>query len=391
MSTQRDNAMIPVSVMTGFLGAGKTTILNTLLKDDTLADTAVIINEFGDVGLDHLFVEQTTEDGIIELSSGCLCCTVRGDLVDTLENLLRKLDNGRIKALKRIVIETTGLADPAPVLHAIFAHPYLSQRYAIDGVVTLVDAVNGLQTLDQQEEAVKQVAVADRLIISKTDLTDKTIPADLKARLRALNPTALMLESSKDNISASNLLDTGLFNPATKTPDVQRWLNAEAAGDETGHHDHDHHNHHGHGHDHGHGHHDHHHDVNRHGDAIRSFSITTDRAVAERNFVLFLDLLRSAHSEKILRVKGIVKLVEAPDRPVVFHAVQSVFHTPEVLDQWPDEDHSTRMVFITKDLPESFVAELFDAFTDALKSDTPDSKVMADNPLAPPGLRSMHT
>src|SRR6476661_3090455 len=162
-------ARIPVTVNTGFLGAGKTTLLNRLLRDPALADTVVIVNEFGEIGLDHLLVE-TASDGMILLAAGCLCCTVRGDLIATLEDLLRKRDNGRIAPFKRVVIETTGLADPAPILHAILYHPYLSLRYALAGVVTLVDAVNGAATLDGHEEAVKQVAMADRLVLTKTDL-----------------------------------------------------------------------------------------------------------------------------------------------------------------------------------------------------------------------------
>ena len=377
---------VPVSILTGFLGAGKTSLLNRLLKDPDLTDTAVIINEFGDVSLDHLLVEASS-DGIIELSDGCLCCTVRGELVDTLADLMDRMQTGKIKPLKRVVIETTGLADPAPVLQSVMGNPVIAQSYRLDGVVTVVDAANGLSTLDHHEEAVKQVAMADRLVISKISLATPDVVIALKTRLRALNPRAPMIDGDLPEAGKAELFHCGLYDPATKTADVGRWLQDEVAAE---HHDHDHeHGHCGHencGHDHHH--HHHHHDENRHGADIRSFSLVHDRPIEPMALEMFVDLLRSAHGEKLLRMKAIVSMTDNPDRPLILHGVQTVFHAPQRMAAWPDPaDRRTRMVLITKDLPEAFVRDLFDAFTGKPRIDRPDRQALEDNPLAVPGLR----
>jgi G3E family GTPase len=352
----------PVTLLTGFLGSGKTTVLNHILKQPEMAATAVIVNEFGEIGIDHLLVEKATDD-VVLMSSGCLCCTMRGDIVDTLTNLFVDRAKGRIPGFERVVIETTGLADPAPILHALMTDPIIGERYMIDGVVTTIDAVNGSGTLDRQPEALKQAAVADRLLLTKGDLADDATRAALEARLKALNPTAKLQAVAQGAVDPKFLFGLGLFDPETKSVDVQRWLREEAFA-ETHEDEHD-----------GHGHHRHEHpDVNRHDENIRAFCITRDKPISWTAFSGWLDALASMRGADLLRIKAIVAIEDRPGQPVVLHGVQHLFHPPVLLPEWPSEDHRTRIVFITRDLPQEQIEKSLAAFADA---DEPETKAAA--------------
>lgn len=392
---------LPISVLTGFLGSGKTTLLSRLIRDPAMVRTAVIINEFGEVGLDHLLVEQADENTVL-MDSGCLCCTIRSDLADTLRDLYLRRSRGEIPEFDRVVIETTGLADPAPILHTLMTDPLIASRFRLDGVVSTIDTVHGMKQLDEHEESLKQAAVADRVVLTKTDIADKATVDALRRRLHDLNPGAVHVDAQTDKHLPVLLFDAGLYNPATKSLDVQRWLRAEAYedGHDHAHHDHDHdhcdhdhghchhdhgheqhshahdhahahddhshcdHDHghcdHDHGHDHGHDHAHHHHDVNRHNDKISSFVIRSEAPLPWDNLVGFFEAVAKAQGDNILRVKGLLNVAEA-DRPIVIHGVQHLFHPPVQLDAWPTADHSTRIVFIVKDLKRETVQSLFDA------------------------------
>ena len=346
MSSTESSSLIPVTLLTGFLGSGKTTVLNHVLKEPGMAATAVIVNEFGEIGLDHLLVERSSED-VVLLNSGCLCCTVRGDIVDTLTNLFVDRVKGKIPFFLRVAIETTGLADPAPILHTLMTDPIVAARYMLDGVVTTVDAVNGTGTLDKQREAVKQAAVADRLLLTKSDLVEPAVRQRIEGRLKALNPSAPIVPVAQGAVDPALLFNIGFYDPVTKSADVRRWLRDEAF--ESGHnHEHEHL------------------DVNRHDDRIRAFCIIRERPISWTALSAWLDVLAEMRGDDLLRLKAIVALSDRPDQPVVLHGVQHLFHPPVLLPEWPSEDHRTRMVFITRDLPREAIETTLTAFEDAI-------------------------
>jgi G3E family GTPase len=323
-------APIPVSVLTGFLGSGKTTMLGHLLRQPAFSRTAVIINEFGEIGLDHELIEKS-EDSVIALTTGCLCCKVRTDLTETMHDLLRRRDRGDCTAFDRIVIETSGLADPAPILHALMTDAGLAGCVVLDGVVTTVDAVTGEATLEREAVSRKQIAVADRIVLSKLDLTDGAA-ASLLARLATLNPGAPALHAAHGRIEAETLFGVALHGAMAGARDITSWL---SQAPEHSHHQHD--------------------------AEIKTYTIVRPAPLQAVALTLFLEALAEHCGADLLRLKGIVNIAESPQRPAVIHGVQHVFHAPAWLERWPSTDRRSRMVFITRRIPRRWVEVLLDA------------------------------
>lgn len=367
---------LPISLLTGFLGSGKTTLLNALIRHPESGTLAVIINEFGEIGLDHDLVAKTDDETVL-LSGGCLCCTVRGELIETLSRLYARRAKGEVPPFDRVLIETTGLADPTPILQALILDPTVASQFVLDGVITTIDAVNGLATLGDHELAVKQAAVADRLLLTKTDLADPSRLDELTARLRVINPAARPIPVVQGKIAPDQLFGVGVYDPVSKSPDVQAWLQAEAyARDAASHDDHDHapdHAHHGHDH---HGSHDHAHeaahghDVNRHDDHIKAFCITYDKPIRLDALAGWLDTMLMLRGRDMLRIKAILNL-EGEDKPAVLHGVQEIFHPLVSLDAWPDADRRSRIVFITRDMDPSFLEATLREFNEGKPADAP--------------------
>lgn len=342
------SVITPVTLLTGFLGSGKTTLLNRLLKHPSMSETAVLINEFGAVSIDHLLVREASENMIV-MSNGCICCSVAGDMVTALRDLYFKRANNEIPMFKRVVIETTGLADPAPIMHTLIEMPLVAARYSLSGIVVTVDAAHGMKQLDEHAESVKQAAVADRIVITKTDVVARDVTEKLRARIAALNPGAIIFEAVAGEIDPDLLFDTGLYQPGAKTTDVQKWLRAEAyrplpaktglfqPPEQPRH------------------------DGSRHDKRIRAFAVIVDAPVVWQNLVDALEMLISMRGEQILRIKGIVNIANETT-PRAIHAVQHTIYPAARLPNWPDADHRTRLVFITRDLDENFIRDTLKSF-----------------------------
>lgn len=344
---------LPVSVLTGFLGGGKTTLLAHLIRQPGMARVACVINEFGEVGLDHLLIARSAEDTVV-LEGGCICCTVRNDLIDTLHALFMRRLRGEIPEFDRVVIETTGLADPAPILHTLMSHPLIAARYRLDGVIAVVDAVHGATWFDQYPESVKQAAVADRLVVTKSDVATPDTTAGLIARLRALNPAAAVIVAVQGVVAPAALFDAGLYNPRTKSPEVGRWLNEAAYvhGPECAPgrgHDHSHHP--GHGHD----------------RRVASFCLVIDEPLPWERFLNFIDDLIARHGERVLRLKGLLNVRDS-EGPLVVHGVQHLFHPAVPLADWPGPDHRSKLVLITRDLGRDEVEGLLNTHLSAVEA-----------------------
>ncbi|WP_088347892.1 MULTISPECIES: GTP-binding protein [Rhodomicrobium] len=330
---------IPITLITGFLGSGKTTLLNNLLRDPGMADTAVIINEFGDVAIDHLLVESAIENAVV-LQGGCICCTVRGDLVDTLTDLTAKAARGELPPFSRIAIETTGLADPTAIAQIFATEPSLASQFTLRAVVTTVDAANAAGQLDQFDEARQQVALADVLILTKADLVEPDAVAALSERLRRINPGAEIVPVLHGAISPADLFDRAPEAPSGSGEGALRWLKAEAFDGSRAHH------HHGDGHSH-------------HDDAIKAFAVTLDTPIESAALRQWLNAVLSLRGKDLLRMKGIVN-VRGAAGPLVVHAVQAIVHPPVRLAAWPSADHSTRIVFITRNISQAALQRSLD-------------------------------
>ena len=348
----------PVTLVTGFLGSGKTTLINTALRSPELAKTVVIVNEFGEVGLDHqLFA--SSSDSVVVLENGCLCCTVRSDLVGTLNSLYHARQAGEIPSFDNVVIETSGLAEPGPVLQAFLSEPTLDGLYRVASVLTLVDAVNWPGTSESHDESVRQVALADQIRITKLDMVTgdrQNGSSRIRRDLRRINPSAEIAEVDWSSAVVAKLLRSPGFDSADRRADPRPWLNLQAYQNAShGHascsddHDHQKHDHSCHAHSH-----------HLEGKGIENFVLTRERPLVREEAQFLLDGIAQNLGAGLLRVKGLVNIADEPGRPAVIQGAQHLLHTMTWLDRWPDSDHRTRIVFITQGIPRDSLKDIID-------------------------------
>jgi len=330
---------IPISVITGFLGSGKTTLLKKLLRHPGMANAAVIVNEFGEESIDHELLE-TSSERMALLDNGCLCCTVRTDLQETLRDILTKRIHGEVIQFDRVFVETTGLADPAPVVQTLASDSLLADKFRLDCVVTLVDAVNALVQLDSLSEPIKQAAIADRLLITKSDIATSGQVVELRARLAEINPQALILEAVHGEVDPATLIDVGLTSRQAAADKLKRWIGPLGAQNRVGPAAPG--------------------GIGQHLTGINSFCLWFEHPLSWTSFETCMNVLTSLRGPDLLRVKGLLN-VEGENGPVVVQGVQHIFHPPARLQAWGDEDRRSRLVFITRGIEREMVENLFQA------------------------------
>lgn len=356
-SSGRAPIRIPVTLVTGFLGSGKTTMINAALRAPKMARTVVVVNEFGEVGLDHQLVTASS-DQVMVLENGCLCCTVRGDLIGTLNGLYHDRAAGRIPSFDHVVIESSGLAEPGPVLQAFLSEPTLDGLYRVATVITLVDAVNWKETAERHDEALRQVAFADKVVLTKLDLPGEVgLEAAVRADIADLNPVAEVMSIDLSPKIVASLLTTPGFDAADPKADPRPWLKLTqhlARQEAEQHHGHDHHHDHDHDHDHA-GHTAHYH---LRGKGIESFVLLREKPLSREELQFLLDGITQNLGPGLLRVKGLVNIADETGRPAVIQGAQHLLHTMTWLERWPDKDHRTRIVFITQGITGAELREI---------------------------------
>jgi G3E family GTPase len=353
---------IPVTLVTGFLGSGKTTLINAALRSPELANTVVVVNEFGEVGLDHKLFARSS-DSVVVLENGCLCCTVRSDLIGTLNSLFHSRQAGEIPFFDNVVIETSGLAEPGPVLQAFLSEPTLDGLYRVASVLTLVDAVNWRSTSEEHDESVRQVALAENIRITKRDLAEgdrDEVEAGIRRELRSINPSAEIDLVDWTSASVAKLLTSRGFDAADPSADPRPWLGVEAhLASAESHSDTCEHGHLGHDHSH-HQHEPHSHFNHLRDKAIESFVLTREAPLSREELQFLLDGISQNLGPGLLRVKGLVNVAEELGRPAVIQGAQHLLHTMTWLDQWPDDNHRTQIVFITQGIPRANLRDIID-------------------------------